>query len=70
MQTEAVRLIEDDGRICGVEVKSSDGPGRIKATRGVILATGTYDSNPRLMNWFDEFNPWPPTGAPRNHGAD
>ena len=47
---------------------SRDKTTAIAASRGVVLATGQYDSNPRLMNLFDEFNSWPPRGAPRNQG--
>jgi 3-oxosteroid 1-dehydrogenase len=67
--TEATRLIVENGRVCGVEVISEGQARTLKASRGVVLATGLYDSNPRLMNWFDEFNPWPPVGAPRNAGG-
>ena len=57
VEMEAVRLIVEGGHVCGVEMRNSGGSGQIKATRGVVLATGTYDANPRLMDWFDEFNP-------------
>ena len=33
-----------------------------------MLATGSYDANRRLIGWFDEFDPVPPVGAPRNQG--
>ena len=52
----------------GVEINSSGKTKTIRAGRGVVLATGQYDSNPRLMGLFDEFNSWPPRGAPRNQG--
>jgi 3-oxosteroid 1-dehydrogenase len=67
--TEATRLVVEDGRICGVEVMSEGRSRMMRASRGVVLATGLYDSNSRLMDWFDEFNPWPPVGAPRNQGS-
>jgi 3-oxosteroid 1-dehydrogenase len=67
--TEAIRLVVQDGRVYGLEVMSEGRSKMMGATRGVILATGLYDSNPRLMDWFDEFNPWPPVGAPRNQGS-
>jgi 3-oxosteroid 1-dehydrogenase len=65
---EASRLIVEQGRVCGLEVMCEGRPRMIGASRGVMLATGEYDSNRRLMGWFDEFNPWPPVGAPRNQG--
>jgi 3-oxosteroid 1-dehydrogenase len=67
-ETEVTRLIFEDGRAAGVEITSSGKTKTIRARRGVVLATGQYDSNPRLMGLFDEFNSWPPRGAPRNQG--
>ena len=65
---EVTRLIVDKGCVVGVEINSSGKTTTINASRGVVLATGQYDSNPRLMGLFDEFNSWPPRGAPRNQG--
>jgi 3-oxosteroid 1-dehydrogenase len=65
---EVGRLIVDGGRVTGVELTSAGNSAAIRATRGVVLATGQYDSNSRLMGLFDEFNSWPPRGAPRNQG--
>lgn len=65
---EVTRLIVDKGCVVGVEINSSGKTTTIRASRGVVLATGQYDSNPRLMGLFDEFNSWPPRGAPRNQG--
>ena len=65
---EVTRLIVDKGSVVGVEINSSGKTTTIRASRGVVLATGQYDSNPRLMGLFDEFNSWPPRGAPRNQG--
>ena len=66
---EATRLVVEHGRVCGLEAITEGRPRMIGASRAVVLATGLYDANPRLMNWFDEFNPWPPVGAPRNQGS-
>ena len=68
IETEVARLLVDAGRVVGVEINGRDKTTAIGASRGVVLATGQYDSNPRLMNLFDEFNSWPPRGAPRNQG--
>jgi 3-oxosteroid 1-dehydrogenase len=67
-ETEVTRLIVDGGRVVGAELNSAAKSTAIRASRGVVLATGQYDSNPRLMGLFDEFNSWPPRGAPRNQG--
>ena len=68
LETDANQLILQDGRVVGVEVSSGEKPLKFVATKGVVLATGKYDASPRLMDWFDEFNPWPPHGSPRNQG--
>ena len=68
VEAPARRLVIADGRVVGLEAEIRGRPYRIGARRGVVLATGQYDANPRLMGWFDEFNSWPPHGAPRNQG--
>ena len=67
-ETEACRLIFNEGRVVGIEVEAGGKRMAIGTSRGVVLATGQYDANPRLMGLFDEFNSWPPRGAPRNRG--
>lgn len=67
-ETQVSRLIVDQGRVVGVETDSGGKSTTIRVFQGVVLATGQYDSNPRLMGLFDEFNSWPPRGAPRNQG--
>jgi 3-oxosteroid 1-dehydrogenase len=67
-ETEVSRLVVDQGQVVGAEIQSHGNSTAIRASRGVVLATGQYDSNPRLMGLFDEFNSWPPRGAPRNQG--
>ena len=66
--TSADRLIVEDGAVAGVEVEAAGARRRIRARRGVVLASGDYNASQRLMGWFDEFSSWPPTGAPRNQG--
>ena len=68
IEAEVGRLMVDAGRVIGVEIISAGKTTTIRAARGIVLATGQYDSNPRLMGLFDEFNSWPPRGAPRNQG--
>ena len=60
------RLVMDgDDAVAGVELESGR---RIRARKGVVLASGDYNASRRLMDWWDEFGAWPPTGAPRNQG--
>lgn len=47
--TPAVQLTSADGRVTGVIAKDADGYFRVNARLGVVLATGGYDANPRLM---------------------
>lgn len=39
------RLIVDDGALCGVEAQTAEGPVRVRATRGVLLAAGGFETN-------------------------
>jgi 3-oxosteroid 1-dehydrogenase len=67
-EAQVSRLIVDQDRVVGVQISSRGVATMMRGFRGVVLATGQYDSNPRLMGLFDEFNSWPPRGAPRNQG--
>ena len=52
---ETVReLLMERGRVVGVATASGD----IKARRGVVLATGGYESNPELVNAFEGLPGW------------
>ena len=51
----ASELIEKNGRITGVK----DSKGRtIRARKGVVIATGGYDSNPELVHNFESIPGW------------
>lgn len=47
--TPAVRLIVDDGEVAGIEVRGADGPRRIGARGGVVLATGGFQADPAMV---------------------
>jgi 3-oxosteroid 1-dehydrogenase len=49
------RLITEDGRITGVV--TADGS-RVRANKGVVLATGGYESNPDLVQTFEGLPDW------------
>jgi 3-oxosteroid 1-dehydrogenase len=68
-QTPVTRLVVEDGRVLGVEVEAEGQPMTIRASRGVVLATGAYESNMRLVKWWDEFQCWPP-GVPKRSQGD
>ncbi len=51
--TRAVRLIEEDGQVVGVEFKRTDGSEfQARATGGVVLATGGFEWNEDLKRSF------------------
>ncbi|GGO72776.1 FAD-dependent oxidoreductase [Nonomuraea cavernae] len=43
--TSVTRLIVEDGRVTGVEAGTADGPVRLRAARGVLLAAGGFEGN-------------------------
>jgi 3-oxosteroid 1-dehydrogenase len=49
------RLILDDGRVTGVRTNSGE---EIGVTRGVVLATGGYESNPEMTGAFEGLPGW------------
>jgi 3-oxosteroid 1-dehydrogenase len=49
----AERLTVEQGRVAGV-----DGPLRIRARRGVVLATGGYEGSPEIVNRFEGLPDW------------
>lgn len=58
-RADAKKLIEEDGKVVGVEGELYDGtPITIKATKGVILATGGYAANIEMVKETNEY--WDP----------
>ena len=55
LETQATCLVTDAGRIVGVE---TNGGHRIRARRGVVIATGGYESNPHLVSVFEGLPRW------------
>lgn len=58
--TAGVKLEQgESGRICGAIAKDKNGYYRIEASKGVLLATGGYESNPQMVeSWCrpEDFN--------------
>lgn len=48
----AVDLLVEDGQVVGVRLDSPDGPAEVRATRGVILASGGFEWNDELRRAF------------------
>lgn len=55
-KAEVIELVRDDGEgIVGVIVETREGRQRVKAKRGVVLATGGYEHNEEMAK---AFSPW------------
>lgn len=52
VESPAVKLFTEDGRVVGVEAETPDGPLRI-GTRATVIAVGGYDWNPELMKFYE-----------------
>ena len=50
--TGLARLLVDDGRVVGVETSGGE---QVRARAGVLLATGGYEANPRLVRAWEAF---------------
>ncbi|MDE0334942.1 MAG: FAD-dependent oxidoreductase [Defluviicoccus sp.] len=55
---EASALILDDDRVVGIRGRQAGRPTEIAARRGVVLATGGYESNPDLVARFEGMPDW------------
>jgi len=60
-QSPATRLLPEDGRIAGVEVKAGDRAQQINGG-GIFLGTGGYESNPEFVRAYQSF----PNSAPHH----
>ncbi|WP_372620298.1 FAD-dependent oxidoreductase [Falsiroseomonas sp.] len=54
----ADRLLVEDGRVVGLEGSRRGSALRIRASRGVVLATGGYEGSPELVNRFEGLPDW------------
>ena len=55
---EATSLILDNGRVTGLRGLKEGRPVEVQARRGVVLATGGYESNPVLVDRFEGVPGW------------
>jgi len=49
------RLLVEDGRVTGVEASQDGTAVQVRARAGVLLATGGYEANPRLVRAYEAF---------------
>ena len=52
LRCRGVRLLIDDGRVTGVLIEGPDGPFEARARSGVVLATGGFEHDERLVRAF------------------
>lgn len=68
LETGARALIQDDGRVIGVEAERAGKPVRIRARKGVVLASGGFEWNKDLNAQFLSGQLTHPNSPPGNDG--
>jgi succinate dehydrogenase/fumarate reductase flavoprotein subunit len=53
IDSPAIRLIAEGGHIVGVSIATASGTCSVRGARGVLLATGGYDHNKKLLSRFE-----------------
>jgi 3-oxosteroid 1-dehydrogenase len=66
--SRAQDLVIDDGRVAGVVVEQPGGEVVVRATRGVVLATGGFEWDPELVRSFLRGPMTSPASVPANVG--
>ena len=68
LEAKVMRLLEENDRVCGVQVKLAGQVHRIQAEGGVILATGGFEWNAELVRSFLRGPMTHPASPPGNTG--
>ncbi|MEV7007223.1 FAD-dependent oxidoreductase [Streptosporangium sp. NPDC051022] len=66
--TPGRELILDGGTVTGVLAESPDGPLRVRARTGVVLATGGFENDPAMVRDYLRLGPCPIWGSPAGTG--
>jgi 3-oxosteroid 1-dehydrogenase len=66
--TEVRKLVAEGDRVIGVEAVREGKPFRVRARRGVVLATGGYDHNRGLACQYEQTPDWNSACPPYVHG--
>jgi 3-oxosteroid 1-dehydrogenase len=66
--TKVESLVVEDGRLAGVVATREGKPFRVRARKGVVLATGGYDHNKKLAMQFEQAPDWNSACPPYVHG--
>jgi 3-oxosteroid 1-dehydrogenase len=69
VNARADRLVYEDGRVVGLEAVIDGTRTSIRAHRGVLLAVGGYDWNPKMARYFEQMPEWQ-TGVPPSVEGD
>jgi len=54
--TPAMHILMDEGRVCGVAAKDSDGKDVTLGAKAVVVATGGFAANPEMINKYSKFS--------------
>jgi succinate dehydrogenase/fumarate reductase flavoprotein subunit len=68
LSTPAHSLLVEDGRVAGVRFDSPDGQVSVRAAAGVVIATGGFEWDTRLVTSFLRGPMTDPAGVPTNTG--
>ena len=68
VNSPAVELIYEGGRVVGVVAEREGTKVRIKARKGVVLACGGYDWNPQMAKYFEGLPDWKSMTQPYMEG--
>ncbi|MGW0593975.1 FAD-dependent oxidoreductase [Streptosporangium sp. NPDC002607] len=66
--TPGRELVIDGGVVTGVVAESGDGPLRVRARTGVVLATGGFENDPAMVRDYLRLAPCPVWGSPAGTG--
>ncbi|SFO51343.1 3-oxosteroid 1-dehydrogenase [Pseudonocardia ammonioxydans] len=58
LEAPVLDLVREGGRVSGVVLGGPGGERRVRARRGVVLAGGGYESNPELVDRFEDITGW------------
>lgn len=71
LETKAEELLVEKGRVVGVKATKADGaPVVLRASKGVVMATGGFGANPEMRAKYNTYWPSMPLSMPTTNTAD
>ena len=58
LSSPALRLVVEDGRVAGAIIDHGGNETAVRAKSAVVLSTGGYESNPKLIKTYEELPEW------------